>query len=64
MTLPTPSVLTPYHSSMGTSVSQLVLSRQFGPSVALKKATNPSRSEVVAGGTVPRPLMVSVKLPP
>ena len=43
-TRPLGYVSTPCHSSTGSSVSQLVLLVQFGPSVALKNATSASRS--------------------
>ena len=46
MTRPLPSVVTPYHSPSGASLSQFSLFLQFGPPVALYKAVKASTSPV------------------
>ena len=48
VTRPFSSVVTPYHSFSGLSLSQLVLSVQLSPSVASYSATNTARSGLAA----------------
>ena len=60
VTRPLSSVVTPYHSPSGSSLSHFVLSVQFAPPVALKSATKVGRSwdcpsiEVDAQNGIPR----------
>ena len=55
VTWPLSSVVTPNHSPIGTSLSQLLWQFQFGPPVALWRATRASRS---VSGDVSTPVVV------